>query len=444
MYRVLLITSLFFIGFSSLAQQTLSLVSVDTQTYSLWQRKDWDGLIEKGKEALSANIDFYYLRVRMGIAYYERKNYQMALHHFEKAYKLQSNEPYLKEYLYYSYLFAGREADARVFGETLPISMKKNLGIADEKYVDGLNLFYSYATNPNQSLGENYSIDVDLLKDGSQFISKSLGVFNLGLKHEVKPNFSIYHAYSNIQKKSFMYLQEDGVAYTDANNSSSLNQYYFSGNIRVAKGLNLSTGFHYINLRYPYEETVIGQGQPRIVTTTYSEHDFVGFASLTKSFRYITLGTTIYYSALNGAKQLQNDYLLSFYPMGNLNLYAVSTASLQREIFSNNSFDNRFVFHQLIGTKVFEFLWLEGFATYGDLHNFIQNNGSTVYNGTDLIKGIYGGRFIVFIKPQIKFTLNYNYQNLESYFASSQDYRKGINRIEYLNHSLTGGLTWNF
>ena len=72
-----------------MAQQPLSLISVDAQTYSLWQKKDWNGLIAAGKKALKADIDFYYLRVRMGIAYYEKKNYHMALLHFEKAYKLQ-------------------------------------------------------------------------------------------------------------------------------------------------------------------------------------------------------------------------------------------------------------------------------------------------------------------------------------------------------------------
>ena len=124
MHRLLLTSIFIDLSFLSWSQQPLSLVSVDAQTYSQWQKKDWDGLIATGKQALKADIDFYYLRVRLGIAYYEKKNDHMALHHVEKAYKLQSNESYLKEYLYYSYLFAGREADAMAFAETLPVSMK--------------------------------------------------------------------------------------------------------------------------------------------------------------------------------------------------------------------------------------------------------------------------------------------------------------------------------
>lgn len=444
MHRLLLTSIFILLSFLSWSQQPLSLVSVDAQTYSQWQKKDWDGLIATGKQALKADIDFYYLRVRLGIAYYEKKNYHMALHHFEKAYKLQSNESYLKEYLYYSYLFAGREADARVFAETLPVSIKETLGLSKEKVIDGINLFYTYSLNPDQAAIDNYSIDVDLLKDGSQVISKSMGVFNFGLLHNIKPNLSVYHAYTNIQKKSFLYLQDEGVASTNANSKSLLNQYYVSGNLRIVNGLDLSLGFHYINLRFPYETTETGQGQPRVVTKYIVENDLVGFLSAYKNFKYFTLGSSLYYSALNSAKQMQNDYQLTFYPLGNLNLYTVSMASLQREIFSNNSFDNRFVFHQLIGAKVFKSLWIEGFASFGDIHNLIRNNGSTVYNGTDVIKGIYGGRFIVFMKPQIKFLLGYNYQSMESYFISDQDYRKRINRIEYSNHSLTGGLIWNF
>ena len=43
-------------------------INVDTNTYNLYLEKDWDELIREGKRALRQDIDYYYLRMRIGIA----------------------------------------------------------------------------------------------------------------------------------------------------------------------------------------------------------------------------------------------------------------------------------------------------------------------------------------------------------------------------------------
>lgn len=444
MRKLLLLSLFYFISLFSSAQAPHSMASVDAATYSLWQKKDWSGLIAVGKDALKADIDFYYLRIRMGIAYFEKKNYHMAIHHFEKAIQLNSHEEYLKEYLYYAYLFAGRESDARAFRSTFPQTLKTKLVADDESFINQVNLFYSYILNADNSVIDNYSINVDLLQDGVQDITKNLGVFNLGLKHIVRSKFSISHAYSNIQKTSFAYVQNDGIATIQPDSKISLHQYYLSGNARIARGFNLLFGGHYINLRIPLEVTTFGQGQPQTVTRISSEHYFVGFVSMYKNFNYFKLGTSFYYSGLNSATQLQGDLALSIYPLGNLNLYLVSTTSFQGEIFSQKAWDNRILFDQLIGTKITKSIWAEGFGTFGDMHNFVQNDGSTVYNGSDVIKRSLGTRLIWIIKPQVKLSLAYTNYRQESFFANTQDFRVGKNQIIYSNHSITGGLVWNF
>ena len=48
---------------------------VDSTTYALYLNKDWKPLIKISKKAIQNNIDYYFLRMRLAIAYYEQKKY---------------------------------------------------------------------------------------------------------------------------------------------------------------------------------------------------------------------------------------------------------------------------------------------------------------------------------------------------------------------------------
>ncbi len=51
------------------AQEETNYPKVNEQSYAYYLSGDWENLIKTGKEAKTAGIDFYYLKVRMGIAY---------------------------------------------------------------------------------------------------------------------------------------------------------------------------------------------------------------------------------------------------------------------------------------------------------------------------------------------------------------------------------------
>ncbi|MCU0409034.1 MAG: hypothetical protein MUD02_08815, partial [Bacteroidales bacterium] len=57
----------------------------DSLTYKLYTDKNWNELISAAKKALHDGHDYYYLRMRIGIAYYEKKQYASAATHFRKA-----------------------------------------------------------------------------------------------------------------------------------------------------------------------------------------------------------------------------------------------------------------------------------------------------------------------------------------------------------------------
>jgi tetratricopeptide (TPR) repeat protein len=426
------------------AQEPLSLPSVDTQTYSLWLKKDWKSLIKLGKQSLKNNIDFYYLRVRMGIAYYEQKNYHMAIHHFEKAYKVNSQEVYLKEYLYYSYLFAGRYSDASVLASTFHFSLQEKVGVSNDSFIDQVSLFCVSSFLTDNNAIDNYPAEFNPSNDGYQEITRKYGLYSIGLLHNLNPRFSLSHTYTNIQKNSFEFIVNSGTEKILDNQKTTVHQYYIAGNSRVAKGLNFGFGAHILNIRYPVDDSFFRQGQYYTTTQIVSFTDAVGFLSAHKNFTYLTLGSALSLANLNSATQVQGDIILSFFPLGNLTLYSTSMASYQREIYSNQSYDDAVVFNQLLGFRVNRFLWAECFATIGSMKNFIANNGATIYNGAEVINGRLGGRLIILLKPYFSLITTYTSVSKQSTFIEINNINTSYNPIDYTNHSITGGLIWNF
>ena len=66
-------------GFIALNLSGQSFVKIDSATYAQYLAGDWKTLVREGKAALDQDVDYYYLRMRMGIAYYELENYRAAI-----------------------------------------------------------------------------------------------------------------------------------------------------------------------------------------------------------------------------------------------------------------------------------------------------------------------------------------------------------------------------
>jgi len=126
MRKLILIISTWFVLFTIVqGQAVMNFSSLDKQTYGLYLDKNWKDLVSLGKKGLDNGFDYFYLRMRIGIAYYELGNYRRAIPHFRKALVFNSKDQYANEYLYYSYLFSGRKADAINLSEKFTPKLKK-------------------------------------------------------------------------------------------------------------------------------------------------------------------------------------------------------------------------------------------------------------------------------------------------------------------------------
>ncbi len=122
----ILLLVLIFPGFLAAQQENYN-ATVDAKTYDYFIKSDWKNLRETGYSAINSGIDFYYLRLRMGISYYNAENYMSAIPHFEKALYFRNKDTLTLEYLYYSYLFSGLQSDANLTAEKFPVRLKEKV-----------------------------------------------------------------------------------------------------------------------------------------------------------------------------------------------------------------------------------------------------------------------------------------------------------------------------
>lgn len=124
--------------FANVNAEILTYRNVDSLTYSQFAKKQYKELRTTGNIALKKKIDFYELRIRLGIMYFDCENYQKSSKHLGKANSMNPTDSTIYEYLYFSYLFSGREAEANKFIHSLnksvgnSIKSKKNLGYVIE------------------------------------------------------------------------------------------------------------------------------------------------------------------------------------------------------------------------------------------------------------------------------------------------------------------------
>ncbi len=108
MYRLIITIGLIYLAVpGTIAQEPMDFSTINNETYRLYLAGEWDSVIVVGKTALKQEIDYYYLRMRMGIAFHEKKNFRRAASHFNKALNFNPGDPLALEYLYYAKLWGG-------------------------------------------------------------------------------------------------------------------------------------------------------------------------------------------------------------------------------------------------------------------------------------------------------------------------------------------------
>ncbi len=421
-------------------QTPLTTSSVDAETYRLWQAGDWDTLVRTGREALKQGIDFYYLRYRMGVAWYEKGNYHQAAHHFRSARQYDPESELLKEYFYYALLFAGRGYEAARVEDSFSRQTKRSLDLPDNRGWHRAYLVYSY--NPGAPTSAAGRIDTQTPAEGLQSVSKGYHLVNAGIEHRVGPRIWLHHSYTHIQRE-FSYFQNDGgERFVNPDDKIYVNQYYLGAATLIKDGLDVRLGFHFIHLLDYQSRTAFIGGRQRVTSVAVTNQNFAGFASMYRRSRLLSTELALYAGNLNDAVQYQQDAAVTFYPFGNLNLYSTSVLSHQSERTAAGSWRSQFVLQQGLGLKLTDRFWVEVDAAFGEIRNFFAVDGAVVYNGTDAINRKYGAALHTVLSSHMQLRLDYVFMDNSSLFIPSETGLQTPETIDYQTHSVTVTLLW--
>lgn len=443
MYKIIVFVFLFFRTVDSMAQDMTNSDEIEKKSSELYLNGNWSELIEYGNKALSKGYDYFYLRMRIGIAYYVQKKYMNAVKHFERGVNFNSSDNTALEYLYYSYLFSGRSNEARALTTRFPSGLKENIKPPKNKIIESV---YTEGGIAWSSLNINFkNIDIAWPAEnyGESNITQNMQYWHVGLNHQIGSKWSVYQGYSNIGIDYIRHIKTRDphlhVIDTLDNYTLSQHDYYISIN-RQFKYFSLSPAFHLINVGF-------GKMNAKYDLTNskyfFNKKDttFLNYAtslSLIKNIGIYTCNLSAGFSQLNGLTQLQAGFSLTYFPLANTNFYGSSSV-----FYLNENSDNRLIETQKVGLKLVSKLWAEAGITYGNLQDYCENNAFVVFNTSDKI--LYKCDFSITapLFKHFEFSLRYDYFNKENTYYRTDN----VNKIEsvtvnYQTQAILGGIKW--
>jgi len=370
------------------AQPKLDFVYVDSVTYRYYIDGNWEKLIKLAASAIKENIDYKYLRQRMGYAFFVRGDFSEAARHFRKASEFDSYDAFTQEYLYYSYLNSGREDAAALVASRMDRALRDSLSISLIKPVEGINAEYNF-------------------KYAATSLRSNPSYYNVGISSRLGGRLWLYQMISNYYQRITIQLPLRD-AYVDDRQF----EYYAMANLTLSRNLSLRTAYHHLNTTYSLS----------------SSSSDLGYLGLTSAFSNLLIGIegSLFYIEKDYVSQYS--ILASVNGLGRHDFYLGGNLSLLTE--SNSS---RVIYSQKAGVKLSNRMWLEGNVILGNLNNFNDFSAMYVHNSLDPVTFRSGATAFFYPGRHISFWVSFAYERKQYYEDINYDY----NQFCYL-----GGIKW--
>ena len=242
---LLLIIFLCSIGNLTYSQTNIDYSYVDKKTYEYYQSKQWDSLIYLGNLGLQNNIDYFYLRSRMGAAYFEKNFFIKASEHFEKAMIFNASDNFVLESLYLCYTILGLEGDANylIRNNSQYFSDKTIIKKISEAYVE-------YGKTSNNNNENNKLNDIkNNINWAESITTNNIEYIGAGVKYNINKKIIMAASYGKLNINNTKQIVI-GNEILDDNYNLYQNQIYTNISYRISKGTFIIPAFHFILVDY--------------------------------------------------------------------------------------------------------------------------------------------------------------------------------------------------
>ncbi|MBN2681370.1 MAG: hypothetical protein JXR58_02570 [Bacteroidales bacterium] len=432
------------------AQDSIDYAFVNNKTYEYYLQGNWDEIIKLGKKAIKNDIDYYYLRMRLGIALYEKGNYLWAKKHFDKARSFNSGDTTINYYLYSIYRNTGNYKTALFYEKKLSDSQLDYLQIPKNKpFVSGFAAEMNIFSNPSFNSQLEVSPET-LFPNSKKTITNNFTNTYIYLNHLMGKRLSYSHAITFLSLSGqvlsmppIMPTPPPLEGYLSDEQKVKQTQYYGKFSLQLAKRSNFGFGIHSIGSS---TESFRGRGA-RMESSNTRERNFVKFLSFTQGFSIFQINGFLAKSNLNLEHQTQFGAGLTILPFGNLNQYLFGEFS---SVTENDSIQRQII-RIKAGSKIYRNLWLEGSLTIGEIMNYLESDGLLVYNNTSTILSkteitLYLYRPKNKIQYYLRYSLNKNRgDGFYEKFEEDAPIEFQTPEPEIFNtNTFTGGIKWQF
>mgnify|MGYP006166774229 FL=1 len=319
---------------------------VNELTENLYLENKWDELIIVGDSIIKTKLDFYALRLRVGLAYYYKNEYLLATPHFLKAIEMNNAENIAVEYLYYSYLKSEQYLQALNIMNNQNEYVKQTVGFNSKKIIQSTQIREGIKLSNSEYIPTVYETDIDV---DFKFLRSN----NLKL------------SLNQISQKNNIWAIKQL-------------QFYTAISIPLKNNWNFHSGFS--SLKYDYSvfsfnSTNITKGNQWVVSVEMYKY------YLKNQFNF---GFVTFFG--NNVNHNQFTFGYTYFPKANSKLYF----GMNYFASTHNGFVNlTSAFKPFFGYKLTSKIGLSSSILKGGGHNLVTYNGEIVNNNYNITSHLY-------------------------------------------------------
>lgn len=383
----------------------------DSITYHYFLESNWDSVIDIGKEALYKGYDFYFLRMRLGLAYDYQGNYRLAEIQYNKALEWVPPDPNAAYYKYYAAINGGRSDVAYTSYKKYNQAQKKI--IYDEfdnklKYLfdqdksdlyqkinvkafEQISIYYGYSFTGNQNKLATIFPNKKNILYSEGIIRNTQSYFNFYLAGNFSTNFKWQFSYANNRINGDYLLQSFDVPHFEYPLIVNQNEFFASIEAQSGKGWSLSFTANLLayksdfyistqdsyNFHLPEDDDTILIATPNFESEygTFSDQDYVFGAVFKRKVNIVDFSLFATYGKISTYQPWQVGADLTILPKGNYSLYLTN-----RILYFNDGYDGRFIYKVTTGGTLIGKLGFEAIATFGNLKYTTEPGTGITYN----------------------------------------------------------------